>query len=163
MVVASLEDIDVDACARRDGKGLDEVSYIFTGEGAKHLALEPKLGALCRGVAYRVAAQDATETRAYLQDREMDRGSYHEQFQTLKLANGQQVEALCYVINPDNPDYFRDLTLDKKAEIIATAVGPAGSNRDYLFNTRNDLQEMLVEDSEVDRLAVKVRALLDQS
>jgi cation transport protein ChaC len=86
----------------------------------------------------------------------MDRGSYHEQFQTLNLADGKQVEALCYIINPENPDYHRDLSLDEKARIIATAVGPAGSNRDYLFNTLNDLQEMLVEDSEVEVLAEKV-------
>lgn len=120
------------------------------------LALEPKAGALCRGVAYRVGAADAVSTRAYLREREMDRGSYHEQFQTLNLADGKQVEALCYIINPENPDYHRDLSLDEKARIIATAVGPAGSNRDYLFNTLNDLQEMLVEDSEVEVLAEKV-------
>jgi len=123
------------------------------------LALEPKTGALCRGVAYRVGATDATQTRAYLQDREMDRGSYHEEFQALKLADGRRVEALCYVINPENPDYHYDMSLEQKAQIIATAVGPAGTNRDYLFNTLNDLQEMLVEDSEVEVLAEKVRQI----
>lgn len=120
------------------------------------LALEPKDGALCRGVAYRVGASDATSTRAYLREREMDRGSYREEFQSLTLSSGEQIEALCYIINPENPDYFRDMSVDEKAQIIATAVGPAGSNRDYLFNTLNDLKEMLVEDSEVEVLAAKV-------
>ncbi len=127
------------------------------------LALEPLAGTCCRGVAYRVSAADADETRAYLREREMDRGSYYEKFQPLKLGDDRQVEALCYVINPDNPDYFRDLSLDEKARIIATAAGPAGTNRDYLFNTRNDLQEMLVEDYEVENLAAKVGALLENT
>jgi len=123
------------------------------------LALEPKKGTLCRGVAYRVCETTAIETRAYLRDRELDRGSYHEEFQPLVLADDRRVEALCYVINPDNPDYHRDLTLDQKAEIIAKAIGPAGANTDYLFNTHNDLKEMLVEDSEVEALARRVGAL----
>lgn len=127
------------------------------------LALEPKQGALCRGVAYRVGAADAPETRAYLQDREMDRGSYYEEFQTLTLADDRRVEALCYIINPDNPDYFRDMTLDEKATVIATAIGPAGSNKDYLLNTYNDLKDMLVEDSEVEALVRRVTALMTEN
>lgn len=127
------------------------------------LALEPKQGTLCRGVAYRVSADDAIETRAYLQDRELDRGSYFEKFQTLTLADDRQIEALCYVINPDNPDYYRDLTVEEKAERISRAVGPAGSNRDYLFNTHNDLKEMLLEDSEVEILAEKVSSIIGKT
>jgi len=123
------------------------------------LALEPKQGTLCRGVAYRVSAQEAVETHAYLKDREMDRGSYFETYQTLTLADDRRVEALCYVINPDNPDYRRDLTLEEKAVIIAKAVGPAGANCEYLFNTHNDLKEMLVEDSEVEALVERVEAI----
>ena len=123
------------------------------------LALEPMPGALCRGVAYRVGASDAAATRAYLHEREMDRGSYQEKFETLRLADDRVVEALCYVINPENPDYRCDLPLEQKAEVIATAVGPAGPNKDYLFNTLNDLREMQVEDSEVETLATHVRKL----
>ncbi len=124
------------------------------------LALEPKDGAMCQGVAYRVSASDASETRAYLEDREMDRGSYFETFQTLELEDKRRVDALCYVINPDNQDYIRDLSFDEKAHIIATAVGPTGTNRDYLFNTLNDLRKMSLADPEVESLAERVAALL---
>ncbi len=123
------------------------------------LALEPHEGAVCRGVAYLVGAEHATETREYLQDRELDRGSYVETFNPMTLSDGRRVEALCYVINPVNGDYRRDLSLDEKARIIDKAVGPNGTNCEYLFNTQRDLQEMLVEDSEVERLAERVRAL----
>lgn len=125
------------------------------------LALEPKDGAICRGIAYRVCRTEAVETRKYLQDREMDRGSYYEVWNTLRLADDRRVEALCYVINPDNPDYLRHLTLEEKARIIATSEGPAGTNRDYLFNTFNDLREILVEDSEVEQLAARVAEMTD--
>jgi len=127
------------------------------------LALEPKRDAVCRGVAYRVSASDAVETRAYLQDREMDRGSYFEQFQRLRLADERNVDAICYVINPNNPDYLHHLTFEEKAHIIATAVGPTGTNRDYLFNTLRDLQEMSLDDAEVEQLSERVRFLLEQN
>jgi len=127
------------------------------------LALEPKRGAICHGVAYRVGVADAEETRVYLKDREMDRGSYFEQVQHLKLADERSVEALCYVINPDNSDYLRDLTFEEKAHIIATAVGPTGTNRDYLFNTLKDLQGLELSDPEVEALAKQVAMLLDQA
>lgn len=125
------------------------------------LALEPKEGAICQGVAYRVSASNAIETRAYLQDREMDRGSYFEKVHALTLVDNRRVDALCYVINPDNQDYLRDLSIDQKARIIATAIGPTGTNRDYLFNTLNDLRQMNLDDPEVEHLAEKVEELLD--
>ena len=90
----------------------------------------------------------------------MDRGSYFETYPTLTLADDRKVEALCYVIDPSNPDYFRDLSLEQKAKIIAEAVGPAGANKDYLFNTHSDLKEMLVEDSEVEALVQRVQSLV---
>jgi len=139
---------------------LDSVRYRGTHvKPGLVLALEPKQGMLCCGVAYRVGAKDAVETHAYLRDREMDRGSYFETFQTLELADNRRVEALCYVINPDNPDYRRDLSLEQKARIIAEAIGPAGANCDYLFNTHQDLKRMEVEDAEVDALVSRVKAL----
>jgi len=123
------------------------------------LALEPKQGTLCRGVAYRISADNAVETYAYLKEREMDRDSYFETYQTLSLADNRRIEALCYVINPGNPDYRAGLTLEEKAVIIAKAVGPAGANSAYLFNTYNDLKKMQLEDSEVEALAERVTAL----
>ena len=139
---------------------LDSVRYRGTHEKpGLVLALEPKQGTLCHGIAYRVGAEDAVETHAYLRDREMDRDSYFETFQTLTLSDNRRVEALCYVINPNNPDYRCDLSLEQKAQIIAEAVGPAGANREYLFNTHKDLKGMLVEDPEVEALVERVTAL----
>ena len=139
---------------------LDSVRYRGTHEKpGLVLALEPKQGMLCHGVAYRVGAEDAVETHAYLRDREMDRDSYFETFQTLTLADKRRVEALCYVINPNNPDYRADLSLEQKAQIIAEAVGPAGANSAYLLNTHQDLQRMQVEDAEVEALVTRVEAL----
>lgn len=139
---------------------LDSVRYRGTHEfPGLVLALEPHVGAICRGVAYLVGADHAVETRKYLQDRELDRGSYIETFNPMALADGRRVEALCYIINPENSDYRRSLSLDEKAQIIARAVGPNGRNCEYLFNTLNDLRDMLVEDSEVEQLAERVAIL----
>lgn len=138
-------------------------SFRFRGTAAFPglvLALEPKNGAVCHGVAYRVDAANAGATRAYLFDREMERDSYYERFENLTLSDNRRVRALCYVINPGNSDYLPGLSPDERAGIIAKAVGPSGSNRDYLFNTLKDLETLGLEDSEVETIAAKVRALL---
>lgn len=140
---------------------LDSIRYRGTPEKpGLVLALEPKAGTLCRGVAYRVAAEDAVETRDYLRKRELVTGSYHEKLLPLVLLDRPHtVEALCYVIDQTHPQYRRDLSLEEKAQIIAGATGPAGPNPEYLFNTLNDLRDMLVEDSEIERLAERVAIL----
>lgn len=125
------------------------------------LALEPMPGARCLGVAYRIAAQDVSEVRDYLREREMVTYSYHEKTLPLRLSScGSEVSALSYVIDQTHDQYRRGLTIAEQARIIATSVGPAGTNRDYLFNTITHLREIGVEDPELEFLADQVEKLL---
>lgn len=140
---------------------LDSVRYRGTPENpGLVLALEPKAGMRCRGVAFRVCETEAEETRAYLADRELVTRSYHEKHLPLRLEDGREIEGICYVIDQTHTQYRSDLSLDQKAQIIASASGPAGANSAYLFNTYKDLKTMLVEDSEVEALVERVCALL---
>ena len=117
------------------------------------LALEPLAGASCRGVAYRVDGGAAKVALDYLRERELVTRSYHERVLPLALDDGRRVEGIAYVIDQTHCQYARGLTLEEKAAIIARSVGPAGPNRDYLFNTLADLRRMSVHDEEIERLA----------
>ncbi len=122
------------------------------------LALEPKQGMKCQGVAFRVADKHADEARAYLRHREMVTASYLEKTLPLYLTEKEQeVSALCYVMDLEHEQYCGHLKIEERAEIIARSHGPAGPNHDYLFNTLNHLREFGVEDLEMEAIAVLVR------
>ena len=55
--------------------------------------------------------------------------------------------------------YRGGLTLEKQAEVIATAHGPAGSNVEYLENTIKHLNELGVTDAELQRIYELTMAL----
>ena len=122
------------------------------------LALDRRDGHCCEGVAFRVAAADSAEVRAYLHRREMDTDSYHETFQTIDIHEHGPARALCYVMNEDH-DHYALLDLEAQAEIIARSHGPAGPNREYLHNTVAHLIELGVRDPELEHLDERVRAL----
>lgn len=140
---------------------LDSVRYRGTPERpGLVLALEPKKGACCRGIAYRVSESEAAETYEYLTNRELVTQSYHEMTLPLLLEDGRKVKSICYVIDQTHEQYRNDLSADRKARIIAEATGPAGANSEYLFNTYKDLKEMSVTDAEVEDLVKRVCALI---
>jgi len=118
------------------------------------LALEPKEGATCTGIAFRVAGENATEALAYLRERELGTASYHEQRLPLTLLDsGRTVYAVCYVMDTQHEAYRGDLPDEERAQIIAKAEGPAGTNREYLLKTVENLSELDVEEPTIRKLA----------
>jgi len=123
------------------------------------LALDADPGAHCTGVAYHVPAAQAEATLAYLRERELISSAYLEREVRLDLADGRQVPALAYVIDPDHVQYCGGLPLEEQARIIATAIGGRGPNDEYLANTATHLTELGLEDEELTWLTARVRAL----
>ena len=121
------------------------------------LALDPEPQAACHGVAFRVDAQLAENTLAYLRERELISSAYVEQFHPVTFHSGGQAEAVCYVINRDHHQYRGGLSLDQQAEIIAIAEGSTGKNWEYLLNTVAHLDEMNISDPDLTLLADKVK------
>jgi cation transport protein ChaC len=121
------------------------------------LALDASPGSACRGVAFRVPAQRATATRAYLRERELISSAYLEAEITLDLDHGGRVAALAFVVDRGHPQYCGGLPLDRQAEVIAAAVGGRGPNPDYLWNTQSHLAALGIGDADLDWLAVEVR------
>ncbi|MFV0473135.1 MAG: gamma-glutamylcyclotransferase [Pikeienuella sp.] len=129
---------------------LDSITYRGTPEfPGLVLALDEDEVAGCEGIAYRVPAGEREETHAYLRARELVTYSYLERFLPVALDGGEEVEALAYVIDHAHRQYHGGLTLAQQAAVIARAVGPAGSNAEYLENTVTHLAEMGVEDEEI--------------
>ena len=152
--------------ARLDGFArafcLSSVRYRGTPE-RPGLVLGLDEGASCEGVAYRVAREHAEATHAYLREREMVTYAYREAWLPVTLHPehaGETVEALCYVVRRDHPQYAGGLDLEAQAHRIAGCRGPAGPNADYLFNTVAHLREMAVEEPALTALEARVRAHL---
>lgn len=123
------------------------------------LALDRAPGAVCQGVAYAVASEHVADTLAALRERELISSAYLEKLLRVTLADGRQVEAVTYVIDPDHAQYCGGLALEEQARIIAGATGGRGPNRDYLWNTAAHLTELGIADPDLDWLSERVRRL----
>lgn len=124
------------------------------------LALDAAAGAACAGLAFSVPRGQEATVLAALRARELVSSAYLERVLPVRLADGRQVSAVCYVIDPGHAQYCGGLTLEDQARIIARARGERGPNCDYLFNTAAHLHELGLADPDLDWLAARVRALL---
>ena len=123
------------------------------------LALDHAPGARCDGVAFRVQPGAEAETLAQLRERELISSAYLEREVSLRLADGRDLTALAYVIDPAHDQYCGGLPLPEQARIIADAIGGRGPNRDYLFATADHLAELGIADADLTWLAALVRAM----
>ena len=124
------------------------------------LALDAAPGAVCLGLAFRVAPGAEAETLAALRERELISSAYLEREVELALTDGRTVRALAYVIDPAHAQYCGGLPLEEQAQIIVRAQGGRGPNRDYLWNTAAHLDALGLGDPDLDWLAARVRALV---
>ncbi len=124
------------------------------------LALDRVAGATCQGLALAVAPGQEARTLDYLRERELISSAYLERILPVTLQDGQPVEAVTYVIDPEHVQYCGGLALEEQARIIARAVGGRGPNTEYLFNTTEHLAEIGLRDPDLDWLAERVRALV---
>lgn len=123
------------------------------------LALDPRPGAYCSGLGFRVPDEDADTTVTYLRDRELISSAYVERLLPLRLETGEEVTALAYVVDTAHEQYVADLSLEDQARIISKAVGGRGPNTEYLWNTARHLEELGIEDSDISWLAARVAEL----
>lgn len=122
------------------------------------LALDAQDGAHCQGLALSVAPENRNRTLDYLRERELISSAYLERVLPVRLADGREVEAVTYVIDPEHVQYCH-LDVEEQARIISTAVGGRGPNTDYLHNTASHLAELGIKDQELDWLSARVREL----
>jgi len=111
-------------------------------------------GGSCRGLAFRVGADKAEATRAYLQEREQVTSVYLDHMRRVHLLEGDKgpVEALVFVVDRAHRQYAGKLDFDTQKALVATAKGRSGHNRDYLEQTVRHLEEIGVHDAGLARL-----------
>ncbi|THU60515.1 hypothetical protein C4D60_Mb07t13600 [Musa balbisiana] len=134
---------------------------------ARTCTLEAKKGAVCWGSAYCVKGDREKEKAAiqYLERRECEYDmkasvDFYKEDDPIKPA---VTGVLVFVSTPDkeaNRYYLGPAPLEEMARQIATASGPCGNNRDYLFLLEKALYDIGHEDGRVIELANEVRKVL---
>lgn len=134
---------------------------------ARTCTLEVSEGELCWGAAFCVRGGPEKEKWAmeYLEKRECEYDQkavvdfYREEDPLTPAVTGVMV----FTSTPDkvsNKYYLGPAPLEEMASQIATAVGPCGNNRDYLFKLEKALADIGHEEEMVIELANEVRKVL---
>ncbi|MBD3668637.1 MAG: gamma-glutamylcyclotransferase, partial [Kangiella sp.] len=129
------------------------------------LVLGLDAGGRCDGVAFRIEAAARDGVIAYLNERELTGYAYRPAVVDLALEDGRIVSAYTFVTDPGHPQYAGDLGPERSAEMIMSAAGNSGLNRDYLMNTLDQLEAHGFRDPALHDLLARVRhltGLLDQ-
>lgn len=118
------------------------------------LVLALDRGGSCRGMAFRVAAEDAARTLAYLRAREQINGVYREAHVMARLEDGthRNVRAISYVAERAHPSYTGPLPLERQVLLIRGAKGKSGTNVEYLVQTLRELRRLGVRERELERI-----------
>jgi len=116
-------------------------------------------GGACTGAAFRIDPDILADELALLWRREMLTGSYVPRWLPMHALDGGVFgHGLTFTINHNATNYAGDLAPEDVIRRIATARGEMGSSRDYLFQTRDGLRQLGIEDPEVEALAIQVAA-----
>lgn len=117
------------------------------------LGLAP--GGSCRGMVFRVAAEQGEKVLDYLWEREMITGVYRPSWRLVETPEGRE-RALTFVADPKHEQFCR-LDLPATAALIRQGIGQRGACRDYLINTDRHLREFGIQD----RMLARLIELLD--
>jgi cation transport protein ChaC len=136
--------------------------YSFVHRGTPErpgLVLGLDRGGACRGLAFRVAAPQRTETLAYLRSREQVTKVYRETMRGVVLAGQpeRRVDAVCYVVDRGHPQYAGRLSIAQQLHHIRGAHGQSGANPDYVLSTVAALEAMGCRDDELHLLAERLK------
>ena len=121
---------------------------------APGLVLGLDRGGRCRGIAFRVAAEDVEATIVYLRQREQITGVYDERRVQIRFDDdNRKVRALTYVANRHHPQYAGRLPETDLMRLVRQGVGLSGANPDYVRATHEHLMEIGVSDPILARIA----------
>jgi cation transport protein ChaC len=132
--------------------------YSWVHRGTKErpgLVLGLDHGGACRGMAFRVAAEDRDATVAYLRERELVTTVYREVWRDISLlgAGRETVKALVYVVDRRHEQYAGALPRERLLELVRDSRGRSGGNADYVVNTARHLRSLGLKDPVLDWLA----------
>jgi cation transport protein ChaC len=106
-------------------------------------------GGSCQGVAYKVAGAAREETMRYLRERELVTSVYLEKTVAAHFSDGEQVEAVAYVVDRAHSQYAGRLPLERITRLVAEGVGECGDNPAYVRNTYEHLLRLDIHDAQL--------------
>jgi len=118
------------------------------------LGLEP--GGSVHGVAFRLPAGDAEAQLAGLWKRELTTGSYVPRWLDVRVASGERVQAIGFVMNRAASGYAGEVSRELLLETVCSARGRNGSCADYLLSTVESLAGFDIHDRHLAALAAEV-------
>ena len=129
-------------------------SHVHRGTpAAPGLVLGLDRGGRCRGIVFRVVAEDAEATIAYLREREQATAVYLERQVWVHLEDGRRVPALTFVADRRHPQYAGRLPEADLMRLVRQGVGLSGANPDYVRATHEHLMEIGVSDPILAKIA----------
>jgi len=136
--------------------------YSFVHRGTPErpgLVLGLDRGGNCRGIAYRVAADQREATIAYLRAREQVTLVYREAWRPVWLDDDPQqtVSALCYVVDRGHRQYAGRLPIERQLHFVRQGHGRSGNNRDYVLAAVKEIDAQGYRDKELELLAARLR------
>jgi glutathione-specific gamma-glutamylcyclotransferase len=115
-------------------------------------------GGMCRGIAFRVAAEARDKTIDYLRAREQVTSVYLETVRQIELEDKtrRRVRAVCYIVDRSHVQYAGRLTLAESLHHVRQGHGKSGANRDYVIETVRALETLGYRESDLHLLAERL-------
>jgi len=114
------------------------------------------IGGSCRGMVYRIAAQNVPHTLTQLWKREMPSGAYLPKWLACATGPGS-VKALAFVMDRSQDAYVSGLTHEQLVAIVRDAHGTYGSCTEYVLETAQALKDAGIHDRKLDGLVHELR------
>jgi cation transport protein ChaC len=148
------------ATVRGYRRALCVYSHVHRGTPEKPgLVLGLDRGGSVKGVAFRIAQDQAAATVAYLRSREQVTMVYREVWVQAALADGRKVPALAYAVDRRHAQYAGALTLSELERLVAQGVGISGANPDYVLHTYQHMRELGIADATLAALTQRLPRL----
>jgi cation transport protein ChaC len=109
------------------------------------------------GFAFLIEEKNLLDELRIVWLREMVHGLYRPQWEQIELETGGAVKALTFVADTNHPLFQIDTSVLAVAPCIANACGPLGSNRHYLTQLEESLEEHGIRDAHISELVTAVR------
>lgn len=111
------------------------------------VTLVRSIGAVCRGVAFRLSGRDRDDVIEHLDHRE--RGGYRRIETDLVVGERRKVAGLIYVADETNPNYLGPAPMPAIARQVRAAAGASGPNAEYVLRLAEALRELGADDPHV--------------
>ena len=130
------------------------------GKPGRVVTLEPKAGATCWGMAYKIVAANVKPIIAALNFRE--KGGYRLESvkMTLQMSEPLSVKGMVYIGTPENPDYLGPETTKRIAAQAVDSTGPSGPNYEYVLSLAEALRDLGAYDPHVFEIENFVKEML---